>query len=1505
MPSVLRFAVAAALSTSVVFGLAVPVGAFGVASAVAVEPVVADATAASSETLAAQPAADQVTPEADPGAGAEAEPGTAPERAETEGSPEGGEADVEPEADGEVDAASGDSNADAPAAPENSGRSGAASTQSNGAVAGTSAVGISPRLAAAGIGDGCSYADPNTGAYASTLCWLNFSGVTTEWVLVSTSAPVTITSTEYNNCTYQISSGSSGTYQYRRTTMVYASALGAAYGTQTFTGCGRARGGTTAVNGTNAGNNSLEAVRQARDAALYRSTTGNNDTGPVYGSVTNYPVEFDLSTTYVFRANLNLSSPANNRGKAVASRPFPTWSGSFLGNNGFYTGVAGEPALYQIADGGTSANDKTSVVSLSDVRVQHKTTNAKQTGFSLVVADAESTDNNEQITWTHSGGAGFLWLPNSPGTWSNTGTNTAANTARKAAGVGNACAATNVDQFPQNSNTTATATSRTCSAGTSQPSPKTGTAMLQISPANASNTFTVTQTMVGGGLQAVAFGVVLAGAKVNVEVEGRVLDASGNPTTPNFTAELTASGYGSFTAETGTGVATTGTSGSQFFPLSTQGTSSLAFSSATPSHATGSSYTKSWFCEKSTGSNPVREQWSGNGGATPPGAPWTQLSGGQFIECTVTYTPPFLTLVKVVNQAGTAAANAPADFTLTATGRNAPVSRVQGAGGSTSIITQPVAIGTYDFSETQPGLGSPNWQYGYTWSDLVCTGGGTANVTKDATSGQVTAASLAVGTSQNVICTYTNTANQPKLTLKKEAYNASGALLGRDTPVNAGDTITYRLTLDNSTGSAAQTAGHVDYLRDVLDDAAYVSGSIRYGSSASTPPASTTPITPTGITATPQDLTGTNPRLAITGTVPAFGVRTISFQVTVKANTADAAERQTGTSATTGYLLRNHLVESGDPVPTTCQAPPSGEDPTCTQHPVRAWTISKDSQPEDGAMIHSGGNIYYRVKITNYSGEDLTGVQVVDDMTQTLAAAYFDRYAPPAVGLPNGISFYDTSGVRITGAAAQAYEKNWSLGAQPGTDAPPAIGFAADGTGGCSVSAKYQGATPPLAARGCWTLTSPTFTVPAQIGGTTVGYAILGYAVKGGSPARVVGGTGTADQIDTVVPVDPAATWVNTVQAGTANAGGQSIYPNRCSASGPGVPPGDVSGYYDCKTWHSLGESYFHIWKKFGPVPTETDNNLTGAAFLLADTEADARAGNASRWLCRTEYAVPNPNDPNSVPAATVGSSAGQGTLDFGADSATFASIELANKTRALYNFDNGLLQPGDAGYKPQLPQCGLFFELEGPGLDQGQQPGTWRAKDVRGGDTVAGGSDPLPNWRTDSAFNNGADASAGRHGTYWVAETRSPTDFQLLAQPFELWVAPNSPTPAGLSPGQTAWYDYQGRLSLPTVGLGENSTGVPGMGGTDALNEIRQVCVDPYQLPAHNQPNCVMPTGWTMPVFDVKLAPLPLTGGQWLGALTTGGATVLIAALGGMWWWRSRQHAAATDPSAPGGDTP
>jgi hypothetical protein len=186
---------------------------------------------------------------------------------------------------------------------------------------------------------------------------------------------------------------------------------------------------------------------------------------------------------------LSSATPTSDTGRAclatsgpvlqatVVPCPIPTYfdaptSEAFLGNNGFYTGIPGNPALYENAEGSTAD------VTISNIQLLDSNGDAA-TGWELVTGDAESTDAGESIQWTSNQNLNLLW---------NTPTSA----------YGNTCAA----PAPGQGLTGVGTTSVTCASTVS--SDKTGTVMLE---APAPTTLHV--HMVGTGLEAMFMGVLL------------------------------------------------------------------------------------------------------------------------------------------------------------------------------------------------------------------------------------------------------------------------------------------------------------------------------------------------------------------------------------------------------------------------------------------------------------------------------------------------------------------------------------------------------------------------------------------------------------------------------------------------------------------------------------------------------------------------------------------------------------------------------------------------------------------------------------------------------------------------------------------------------------------------------------------------------------------------------------------------------------------------------------
>jgi hypothetical protein len=195
----------------------------------------------------------------------------------------------------------------------------------------------------------------------------------------------------------------------------------------------------------------------------------------------------------------------------------PPTSEAFLGNNGFYTGVPGDPALYEYLEG--------TAATLYFTHIKVSGPSGAATNWSLVTGDAESTDPGESLTWstcTSKNGAvqtsctgsptppRFNLVPNKPpgdaygdACMNTKYTNTTTSWLRYGALAPN-------DKFPATTHaskvfepTVSTQAQEVeCVAGVT--SDKTGTVMLEASdPSN------LTVNMVGTGLQAVFFGFLL------------------------------------------------------------------------------------------------------------------------------------------------------------------------------------------------------------------------------------------------------------------------------------------------------------------------------------------------------------------------------------------------------------------------------------------------------------------------------------------------------------------------------------------------------------------------------------------------------------------------------------------------------------------------------------------------------------------------------------------------------------------------------------------------------------------------------------------------------------------------------------------------------------------------------------------------------------------------------------------------------------------------------------
>lgn len=1180
--------------------------------------------------------------------------------------------------------------------------------------------------------DKCNNADFGTGAYAETLCWIDFSGFTTA----------------YEN---------KGDWWWPD----WQSVLGDQY-------------------------------------TVANSRSGN------WGDIKNYPVSVDLGGGYILTALLDVKGK-NANGKQLGADFFPTYDKAFLGNHNFYTGVDGNPALYQLGQGGQST------LTLKSIELKKDGILLKD--YSVVVADAESTDSGESIIWSTTG-AGFKWLPNNPSGGS------------KEKVMGNACSTINQ---PWNSNTPFV--SATCSGGPNVD--KTGTAMLATEPPVA-GTFSITQELYGRGLQGVAFGVIVARAEIETKVSDRIVNASNEKSdSTNFLGSITSdNGTSIAAAETGT-IALSSTSASAL-PVSTAGTQLLFTSSASGTLA--SSYVPAWQCIKTDPSKTTSDYWPSQTTTSPvppaSNSAFTKLSVGQYLKCTVEYTPPYLTLVKKVDNGETAAKHTAADFTLNATRNADPVSKIWGAGnGATEVTKRAVAVGQYALGETSPDPAvEGNWKYGYDWTDLVCKPpeGSIASTDFDVTKAQdgtISGANLTIKTGSNITCTYTNVAREPQLEAEKAVYDATGILLPWDKAIDAGSTVSYKLTFRNS-GTAAMELDYRDYLGDVLDDSTFVTDSIRIsdGQETAYPAAMANP----GISV--ADKTGdANPQLVITGDVQRAQTRTVWFKVTVLSNQDNATARQAGKAKSAddapkqvGYTLSNYLVPAGKPVLEACPKPGTNELATCTQNPVPAWSVSKDSRPASGARLHKGGNAHYQITATKMNAAtSIEGLVFEDDLTHVFkTAGWAPGAAVPGGALKRGIYFFDANG--------QSLDKD---GNAIGTVAVPAAAF--DENSGYVPEPTYDVTSER------WTLKSLPVTVPANAMRAEMWFAVQAGERPANIPSSWVGESN---------PVF-GSKFVNYVRAQAQT----SLAPNQCSLVDLKVPntglsptstnPQDEEFPDECRVMHQMSDNYFTIRKDARGAgiqfPTVTNGwgdstgltNMVGHEFEIRDDVNGVASTYPSVKLCRAEY-NPETWDGTFIPG---------GTPDWGQDSKTLAAI-IAH---------NNKLPEGDPGI---LPLCGLFYPqgTYGGQPNAGGQDGRWRSEYLSAGDY----------WLVET---KAPDKQINNSGT----DRRSVPGVQLLSQPV----------------GFKVWPDADG----PTFGAENPQQSMEGRGQVDVKGLEQQRC-SPGAPVAQRPVACVNATGYLMLVQDVVPISLPLSGGTGGSWLLIAGGCIITAVLIGLWLWRRNQ---------------
>ncbi len=261
---------------------------------------------------------------------------------------------------------------------------------------------------------------------------------------------------------------------------------------------------------------------------------------------------FTLSDSSVLSFNLKATSTAAT---AANSRAAPSWTGAAVGNSAFL-GIPGRPILYM-------ANSASTVTfNISSILITPPPGAPAVTAYAFVAADAESTDNNETITFGTNGG-GWVELDK-------------------------------VDPITGSQYPTASAFGN--STFTTTGGGLTGNVGGYIVGTNSPTT--VTASMTGQGLQGIMFAVRFASIRLTKQITGARINAA-----DQFQFRIAATSSG-LTLATGT---TTGTSNGPFTAAAVSLASgiplTLTETMASGSVSTLSQYSSRLTCTNSSGSS--------------------------------------------------------------------------------------------------------------------------------------------------------------------------------------------------------------------------------------------------------------------------------------------------------------------------------------------------------------------------------------------------------------------------------------------------------------------------------------------------------------------------------------------------------------------------------------------------------------------------------------------------------------------------------------------------------------------------------------------------------------------------------------------------------------------------------------------------------------------------------------------------------------------------------------
>ncbi len=432
----------------------------------------------------------------------------------------------------------------------------------------------------------------------------------------------------------------------------------------------------------------------------------------VFGAGQAFSITLSDGSTFNF-VMTGTKTPTTTGLNAIAP---PSWTGAAVGNTAFL-GIPNKPILYTSAAG-------TITLTLSGITITPPPGGASGGQYKVVIADAESTNGSESLTYTTNGSTWAVVDQVPPITGAN---------------------------YPAISGTGTTTFTETGAAGT-----------VGAYIVGTQTPTTVTAKLVAGGLQGIMFAVQYATISANKSISGSRANAA-----DQFT-------YGIKATSTGLTVASNTSSGGGLGPfgyavatVSSNVPSTVYETMAAGSVSQAAQYTPSLTCTNGNAGSPT---------VLPNNQPVTSynitsIAYGDAIACVFTNTPKPATVA--IKKITTGAAGGPFTFTQTNLASNPPNISTASAGVAAPASPAPINVAAFNTNVVVTEGANPN----FTPTAASCTDANSAVTGNPASFGTLSGQALTIPAANvvaaaQITCTFTNAANAPTFSLQKAIAGA-------------------------------------------------------------------------------------------------------------------------------------------------------------------------------------------------------------------------------------------------------------------------------------------------------------------------------------------------------------------------------------------------------------------------------------------------------------------------------------------------------------------------------------------------------------------------------------------------------------------------------------------------------------------------------------------------------------------------------------------------------------